>query len=325
MATRLRGLKRPDEAAQSYRRAVRVRPAFVEAHNNLGVVLGEMGRGNEAVSSYRCALDAEPDFAEAHLNLGNALSGLGQLVEAAESYRRARQSKPDLAEAHNRLGDVSRRLGRLDEALASYRRLRELAPSSAEARWNEGRCLLLMGDLEAGWEKYESRFDTAAMGLSRRVGTRPQWLGREDIAGKRLFIRPEQGYGDAIQFCRYADILSRQGAHVILAVPSRLQRLLAGVSGVGQVIATDDPIPDHDFECPLLSVPLALGIRRDAVPADIPYVSAPPELLPRWEARLGDGPRPRVGIAWAGRPDHTDDHNRSLELAALAPLLSRDV
>jgi ADP-heptose:LPS heptosyltransferase len=49
---------------------------------------------------------------------------------------------------------------------------------------------------------------------------------------------------------------------------------------------------------------------------------APPELEAAWAARLGprDG-RPRIGLAWSGRPSHANDRNRSMPFAALAPLL----
>jgi len=51
---------------------VRKNPDHVEAHNNLGVAYGELGRYQEAIESYKQAIRIDPDHAEAHNNLGNA-------------------------------------------------------------------------------------------------------------------------------------------------------------------------------------------------------------------------------------------------------------
>jgi hypothetical protein len=66
-----------------------------------------------------------------------------------------------------------------------------------------------------------------------------------------------------------------------------------------------------------------LGTTLDNILADCPYVRPPQALVAAWEGRLAgvcpQGYR-RVGIAWAGRPEHGNDRNRSLSLAQLAPL-----
>jgi tetratricopeptide (TPR) repeat protein len=60
------------EAIESYKQAIRIDPDHVEAHNNLGVAYGELGRYQEAIESYKQAIRIDPDHAEAHNNLGNA-------------------------------------------------------------------------------------------------------------------------------------------------------------------------------------------------------------------------------------------------------------
>ncbi len=69
--------RRLEEAAASYRQALRLKPDYAEAHNNLGVVLKELGQLDEAVASYQQALRLKPDYAQAHNNLGIALHGAG--------------------------------------------------------------------------------------------------------------------------------------------------------------------------------------------------------------------------------------------------------
>jgi len=75
----------------------------------------------------------------------------------------------------------------------------------------------------------------------------------------------------------------------------------------------------------LLSLPLALDLSVETIPAQVPYVQVPAARQQRMQALLGPRTgRPRVGLAWSGNPAHDLDHRRSLPLAALAPLLRLD-
>jgi ADP-heptose:LPS heptosyltransferase len=55
----------------------------------------------------------------------------------------------------------------------------------------------------------------------------------------------------------------------------------------------------------------------------VPYLSAPKSYLEKWQRRLQDVPRPRIGISWAGRPTFKRDQDRSIGLLRMLPLLSR--
>jgi hypothetical protein len=81
-----------------------------------------------------------------------------------------------------------------------------------------------------------------------------------------------------------------------------------------------DPVPFHDFRCPLLSLPLALGLTEPSLAARVPYLSATPEKLGTWEARLGQRDCVRIGIAWSGSTLNKTNRKRSMELARLLPL-----
>ena len=134
-------------AAQSYRRAVQLKPDHAEAHYSLGVVLQNLDQldGRWRATAGRCKL--KPDNAEAHNDLGNALLDLGLIDDAIASYRRALEVNPDHALAYNNLGNPLKNLGQLDDAIASYRRAVEIKPEFAEAYCNLGAALRIMGDL----------------------------------------------------------------------------------------------------------------------------------------------------------------------------------
>jgi tetratricopeptide (TPR) repeat protein len=255
---------------------------------------------------------------------------LGRLDEALASLDTALTLRPDYVEALNSRGVVLKELRRLDEALASFERAVALEPDHADAHLNEALLRLLMGDFERGWPQNEWRWQDAAFGvpkphvrLPRRDFTQPQWRGSEALYGKTILLHSEQGFGDTIQFCRYARMVATRGARVILEVEEPLRQLMSGVSGVWYCAAKGETLPDFDLHCPLLSLPLAFGTRLETIPTATPYLRAGADERD-WEARLPPGDRPRIGLAWSGNPHHRNDARRSIPLDALAPLFDFD-
>jgi tetratricopeptide (TPR) repeat protein len=141
----LKELGRLEEAEASYSQAITVKPDYAEAHSNLGVMLQELVKLDEALAIYKKAITLKPDFYEAHSNLGITLLELGRLDEAEASCRQAITLKPAFAEAHNNLGNTLKELGRLDEAEASYTQTIALKSDFAKAHFNLGVMLQELG------------------------------------------------------------------------------------------------------------------------------------------------------------------------------------
>jgi hypothetical protein len=177
--------------------------------------------------------------------------------------------------------------------------------------------LLFHGDFENGWRSYEWRWKNARrLGIAEpRNFTQPLWLGEEPIAGKRLLLYSEAGLGDTLQFCRYAALCAARGATVLLEVQARLVSLLAKLEGVSKVIATGDALPAFDYQCPLMSLPLAFKTTLDTIPATPKYLHSDKAKVARWRTLLGERSRPRIGLAWSGNPNNTIDLRRSIRLA----------
>jgi hypothetical protein len=161
--------------------------------------------------------------------------------------------------------------------------------------------------------------------MVRRHVDHPRWQGRGRLAGRTLLLHAEQGFGDALQFARYAPRLAREGARVIVEAYAPLVPLLHSLDGVAQVIAIGEPVPAFELQCPLLSLPLACGTTLATIPADTPYLAPPPERVAAWRRRLGrrQGQRRRIGMAWSGSLTHHNDRNRSIPLSRLEILLGR--
>ena len=246
------------------------------------------------------------------------LQALDRLDEALASCDRALALRADfLVEAMINRASVLQELRRFDEALASYDRAIVIAPDHAEAQTNRAFLLLLTGDFARGWPAYEWRRKLPSW--VERGFTQPEWSS-EDIAGKRLLLHAEQGFGDTIQFARYAAQAAMRGADVVLEVQPSLKPLLGGLLGVEVIAAGRDQLPAFDLHCPLLSLPHRFATMPATIPGGVPYIGALADRISAWAQRLpADGVR--VGLAWSGHPDNARDHERSIPFVRLAPLI----
>jgi tetratricopeptide (TPR) repeat protein len=312
-------LKRFNEALRSYDEGLRIAPDDRELRNRRGVALLELGRPDEALAEFDRVLAGMPDDLNALGNRGNALIKLNRADEALTTCDRALQLDPDNAQLLTNRAVVLRRLDRPREAALSARRALLGNPDFAQARFVDSVARLTLGDFTA-WRDYEARWSVGFLAAQRRSFTAPLWLGREPLGGKTILLHAEQGYGDTLQFVRYAPLLAARGANVILEVQPELLRLLSPTSGAAAVIARGKPLPHFDFHCPLLSLPLACATELATIPADVPYVAAGAGEVAAWRPRL-PARRPLIGLVWSGERTHDNDLNRSLRLAALSPLL----
>jgi tetratricopeptide (TPR) repeat protein len=292
--------------------------------------LRDLGLADDALASCDRALALRPNYAEAWSNRANALSDLNRPLDAQASYERALAASSTFADAWNNLGLTYVDLNRHADALACYERALSLAPDSAEAHWNRALCLLQTGDLAAGFAEYEWRWRRKRIAPSRRSFDAPLWLGDAPLAGKTILLHAEQGLGDTLQFCRYAALVAKQGARVVLEVQPELTRLLAGLEGVDVLVTAGEPLPAFDYHCPLLSLPLALRTVIETIPADTPYLFADAQASARWGSRIGEAvPRNmlKVGLVWAGGhrahvPElRKNDARRSLSADRFAPII----
>ena len=133
--------------------------------------------------------------------------------------------------------------------------------------------------------------------------------------GKTIFIYAEQGLGDTIQFSRYIPLLAQLGANVIFEVQQPLLNLLGNLEGVSQIIGKGEELPPFDYQCPLLSLPLAFNTRIFDIPAKVPYVFADPSKVVEWSQGFEKTIKKRVGLVWSSMSNFKGDSIRSLKLA----------
>jgi hypothetical protein len=135
-------------------------------------------------------------------------------------------------------------------------------------------------------------------------------------------VHDEQGLGDTLQFARYLPMVKERCGRLILETRRELIPLLKDFPGLDAVVQrpeAGEPPATADCCIPLLSLPLVFGTTRENIPALVPYIRADPRKSAAWGRRI-EGPGLKVGLVWAGRPQHQDDRNRSCRLDLFLPL-----
>ena len=300
------------KAVEHYRRALAIDANHFDALNNLGAALSELDECSEAALCYQRVLALQPANAAAHNNFGRVLAQRDELDAAIAHFKEAIALQPHAIDAHINLGNVLLEKGEAGTAHLSYERALTIDPAHESAHWNDGLALLVQGDLAAGFRRW--RWNVAA---SKRFAV-PEWRG-EELNGATILIHAEQGFGDAIHFARYIPMVAARGGRVIFEAPVELHRIFATIDGVDQIVAFGDPLPDFAWHCPLLTLPVVFETTLHNLPDSVPYLGADPEAVADWSRRVA-GPAFKVGLVWAGRPEHKRDRYRSLSLADLAPL-----
>ena len=292
----LRQTKKFDEALAKCREAIRLKPGHAEGYNVLGSIFYDREEFDEAIAAFEKAIELDRASVMKRNNLAMAFGAAGKLEEAISIAKTAVEMKPDYAEGFNTLGNLLADLGRYDDAAAAFGRAIQLKPDHAIAHWNLSLILLQRGDFENGWAEHEWRRKTTVESHPREFA-QPMWDGG-DLHGRTILLHHEQGFGDMIQFVRYAPLVAERGGRVILSCPTELASLLREIPEIAEVHVGDD-LPEFDCHCPMLSLPAVFKTRVESIPAKIPYLKAPIESVAQMAGNIGGKGRAasrRIGV-----------------------------
>lgn len=293
-----------------------------ELSSNLGLAMKALGRRAEAERLFREAIAGREGYGEALVNLGNLLRETDRPAEAIQLFEAACRTPLHGCAALRGLGNALRETGALPAAIEALRAAVRAAPDDAEAHVDLAHALLTAGDLRSGFTEYEWRWRGSE--LHPRSFEVPRWDGRP-FPGRTLLVHGEQGLGDHIQLARLLAPTACVGGNVIFECRRELHGLFASlvrdVRGLSLAVA-GEPLPPHDLEAPLASLPHLLGLELSSIPARVPYLRSDPARRNRWRSWLGEVGGLRVGLVWQGNPGARADRGRSVPLRALTPILS---
>jgi len=300
-----RAAGRMADAIEACERVLAGQAGHADALHLLGLLRCQTGQVGDGVALLRRAVEAAPEVPQVWWNLATALSGGGDHAGAAHCHARMFD-----------LGVKREWQNRLGEALEIYRMLLPGVEPARRAEFEFGISVatLRSGALAEGFRLYEARFAAGKVPPGRHAAL-PRWDGTA-LDGRAIVLEGEQGFGDTLQFVRYAPLVAARGGAVWLDVPAGLHRLLAGMPGVAGIVAPDAPMTAAAAWCPMMSLPAVFGTDLHTVPAEVPYLRA--GSAPRLPAA-----RMRVGLAFTGSADNPHHRKRELSDGALRRLLAR--
>jgi tetratricopeptide (TPR) repeat protein len=315
--------KRTGEAAGICQDVLETVPDYPPALALLGTITAHRGNVEQGIALLARACGLAPGNPGWFLNLATLCRVACRFDEAQAAMQKAMKLAPDNTNLLLNLGKLQVDRGEHQAALQSLLNVLAREPQNAEAHLAIGQIQLMHGETRSGWLEYEWRNQ-----LDQAKGTipkmpRPQWNGMK-LPNDAILLIGDQGYGDSLQFARFIPHVAERCARVLLGCAPDLAGLLGPIPGVHECYTTWRGIPAHAVYCRLSSVPALLDIGMDQLPGTIPYIVPDPEAVAAWgerlDERLGRKTRPRVGLVWAGRPNHPNDRRRSVRLAQMAPI-----
>lgn len=287
-----------------------------------GLIAFRRGRVEEAADLMERAMANGPVKGGHLRNISEVYRLLGRLDEAVIAARRGAAMDPADPLGPFNLAMVEYDRLEVEACTASARRAIELRPNLPQAHMKLAQALLLKGAYEEGWEHYEWRYKIPGAAPLMPATDRKQWDGTP-LPNDRLLLIGDQGYGDVVMFGRYIAWAQQRCPQVVVACSPETHGIVAQLAPGALIVSRWEDVPPYAVFCPLSGMPRLASTRLDTIPASVPYLHAEADRVAHWravlDARLPPGAR-RVAIAWAGRPTHNNDRNRSLHLDQLAPL-----
>ena len=276
--------------------AVRLEPKNASFWLSYGIALNKWGRNEEAINAYRTALKIDPTLSSAAINLSVAYMNEGKPLEAEAAAKNGIKTA---------VLEIASDTPNIDEALYSL------------PYWHLSLAELALGKYREGFAHMRARYK-GSTDWKRFNDPHPLWRG-ENIFGKCLLVRVEQGHGDALMLARYLPLLRAKGARVLFQVHPALVSLFTREQIADKVLSMKDKVSDEfDWHTTIFDLPHIFATTIETIPDKIPYISKPPFSA---KTEIGDAGY-KVGFISAGQnhPAHDRLRSRSIPLSQFLPL-----
>ena len=282
--------------------------------SNLGALHRKAGRHMQARRAHDRAVLAAPGDTAVLNNAANCYSDIGLYDRSIALRRTILRSRPNDPQQLALIGRCLRGKGDYAGAAEWLSDALILHPDDPELHMQIAFALLGAGAYAAGFDHYRWRWQAGE--LAPRTLDMPQWQG-EDISGKTVALLPEQGFGDAILFSRFARLLEARGARAVMPLKRPLRRLLSAVPGVHRLA---EETPQADLYVNMMDLALAHFEGSDDVPPPV-RPPVPDDSIARALAILAPhGDTFNVGIVWTGSVTYKGNAFRSMRHTDVLPL-----
>jgi len=306
-----------DLAVSVYQRILDLGADSPDLRYNFGSARLKQIRPTEALEHFKTALRHQPDEPGLNLGMANSHQLLGDIAAAEACLEKELQVSPESAQAAVNLGWILEEQNRVPEALMQYRKSLYYNTNHPDLRWNHGLACLMLGDYARGWRDYEFRWQ--ARNKQKPSFDKPEWKG-DPLNHRKLLLYTEQGYGDTMMFIRFAQQLGLANNSISIKCHAHLKRLFSAQPELESVVTHDDPLPTHDLQAPLMSLPHLLRLSRENDYHSQDYLSLNDlaiEPLPK--AKPG---HKKVAITWCSAPHSEVTEKKSVPYSKFRKLFS---
>jgi len=308
------------EASECYRRFLEQEPNNYVVWHNLGIALSQLDKDAEALECFE--LPCSHNYVESWLSRGTALRSLGQYREALITFAHTFALDPKHSTAYSNYGNTLREFGLPELAIPFLKIAQELNPGNVNYELNESVSHLMKGDLIEGWKKYEARwYYQSDISLKPQLPG-PEYDGSQDIVDKKVLVYYEQGFGDSVQFIRFAKVLRDKGADVTIITKSQLYDLFKYNLPELTVLNADAQIPPYHYHVALMDLPKCFNTTIDTIPYTTPYLDVDDGMKQSWKIKLGPKTKKRIGLLWSPNKIAFISRFRRIELEQLLSIVS---
>lgn len=293
-------------------------PDFAESQRLLG-----LGQSHDALHLLERALRRHPHDPAIIKEFSRTAVRLGEAEWEARVFSEIELLVPNDAMLLAYLGQALAEVGEYERSLRAFERAIAISPEVPTMRVAYGMALLRTGDFLKGWENYDARDSMKELAQFTGPVPVPRYTSG-NLHGRTILLLSEQGLGDTLMFARYAPMLAKRGAQVMIVAHTEVIDLLRTIPGVTRVVPFGNVMPTFQLYARLLGLPRIFSTTLWNIPNQVPYLRVSPARIDKWKQRVAqDGASPgvrRIGLVWAGNSAHTRDVHRSMHLSDLAPL-----
>jgi len=310
------------EAGICYKRFLEHEPTNYIVWHNLGITLCQLGQDEEALKCFE--LPCQHNYAESWLSRGTALRNLGRYKEALTTFAHTFALDPKHSTAYSNYGNTLREFALPELAIPFLKIAQDLKSNDVNYELNESVCHLMKGDLIEGWKKYNARWFYQSDTSLKPQLPGPEYDGSQDIVGKKVLVYYEQGFGDSVQFVRFAKVLKDKGAEVTLITKPQLYDLFKFNFPDLIVLNADAQLPPYHYHVALMDLPKCFNTSIDTIPYPTPYLDVDESIKQSWKQLLGPKTKKRIGLLSSPNKIAFISRFRRIELEQLLSIANDD-
>jgi len=308
--------KQLQQAIAYYEKTIEINPSCLPALVKLGILYKDLKNPETSFFYLEKALSLDPNNISLIFSAGSTLNDLGRCKKAADLYLKAAEIDPQNYTAIYNAGYSLKVYGNIDQAINLYNMALEINPDYDNATYAIALAYLYKGDFEKGWKYYENRL----IKEKRNAPIIRNGIKTGNLKGKIIYLIPEGGFGDTIQFIRYIQELKEMGAQVFVSVQPQLYKLISNSPLIEHLLPPGKKPTVFDDYATIMSLPALFISTEETIPKNIPYIFPDKTLEKKWQEYFTNkdnqysfetkGKPFRIGLCW--QSDLKNDRSRVL-------------